>query len=71
MKAKLSLEKVFELRTYEDNLGAVGRSEDPVWREDGGTAVMLVYLALDAHLPGERVRRGLKVVCEYFAFKKH
>ena len=60
-----------QVKTYEHNVCTVSCSQDPIGREDWGSAVMLVNLALDAHLPGERVGRGLKVVSLHISSKAH
>ena len=49
---------------YEDNLGTMGRSEDPARREEGGPAVVTAVLALDTHLPGPAVRHGLLTIVD-------
>ena len=51
-----------EVRSDKDDICAVCRGEDPVGREDGPPAVVLVNMALDGDLPGERVGSHLLAV---------
>ena len=53
---------VTEVLGDEDDVGAVGGSEDPGGREERPSTVMLVQLPLDADLPGETVGPGLRPV---------